>query len=181
MLEIKKTEQPCFFNSWIKNNKEYGKQLKEFILENEQQEVCCYCEKSIPPHNIDSNSHIEHVRPRDKFPGLKNDYHNLVVSCQTPGRCGNAKGNKFNDHFIVPTEENPGDYLTYFTNGEIRAINNNNKANVTIEMLNLNAPRLVGARRTLFIKLSSMRDLVNELETYFKEYPTLIKYFKENY
>jgi len=181
MLEIKKVEPPTFFKSWVKDNKKYGQRLREFILEKEQQHACCYCEKGITPDNIDTDSHLDHVRPRDKFPQFKNDYHNLVVSCQTPGRCGNAKGSQFNNHFIVPTEENPGDYLTYFINGEMRAIANNKKANVTIEMLNLNAPRLVGARRALFLQLNTMKNSCADFETYFKEYPTFIKYFKENY
>jgi uncharacterized protein (TIGR02646 family) len=178
MLEIKKVEPPTFFNSWVKDKKN-SQRLREFILENEQQHVCCYCEKGITPDN--SDSHLDHVRPEHRFPKHKNDYRNLVVSCQTPGRCGIAKKSKFDDDFIVPTEENPGKYLTYFTNGEIRAIENNKKAVVTIKILNLNAPSLVGARRTLFLQLNKMKNSGIDVETNFKEYPTFIKYFKENY
>lgn len=178
MLEIHKDETPGFFKDWVEDNQKHGQQLKEFILQKEQQQVCCYCEKGITSHN---DSHIEHIRPRDKFPQLKNNYQNLVVSCITPGRCGNAKGNKFNKHFIVPTEENPEEYLTYSPNGEIRAIDNNKKATVTIEILNLNAPRLVGARRTLFIRLNDMKETFTTFQEYFNEYPTFIKYFKDNY
>ncbi|MDQ1355094.1 MAG: hypothetical protein QG657_5403 [Acidobacteriota bacterium] len=180
MLEIKKVEPPTFFNSWVKDKKD-SQRLREFILEKEQQHVCCYCEKGITPDN--SDSHLDHVRSQHRFPKLKNDYHNLVVSCQTPNRCGIAKRSKFDDHFIVPTEENPADYLTYSPSGEIRAIENNKKAVVTIKILNLNAARLVKTRRTLFLKLKTMKDSVppDLLETYFNEYPTFIKYFKENY
>ncbi|HLP58686.1 MAG TPA: retron system putative HNH endonuclease [Candidatus Deferrimicrobium sp.] len=178
MLEIHKDKAPDFFKDWLKNNQEHGQLLKEFILEKEQQQVCCYCEKGITSLN---DSHIEHIRPRDKFPQLKNNYQNLVVSCITPGRCGNAKGNKFNKHFIVPTEENPGEFLTYSPNGEIRAIDNNKKAAVTIEILNLNTPRLVGARRTLFIRLNNMKETFTDFQEFFKEYPTFIKYFKDYY
>ncbi len=179
MLEIKKVEPPNFFNSWVKDKKD-SQRLREFILEKEQQHVCCYCEKGITPDNIDS--HLDHVRPQHISPELKNDYRNLVVSCQTPGRCGKAKKSKFDaQYFIIPTEEKPGDYLTYSPNGEIRAIDNNKKANVTIEMLNLNASPLVGARRTLFLRLNIMKNSIAEFEKHFDEYPTFIKYFKENY
>ncbi|MCX6579232.1 MAG: TIGR02646 family protein [Candidatus Aminicenantes bacterium] len=178
MLEIKKVEPPTFFKSWVKDKKD-SQRLREFILEKEQQHVCCYCEKGITPDN--SDSHLDHVRPQHRFPKLKNDYRNLVVSCQTPGRCGIAKKSKFDDHFIVPTEENPEDYLTYFINGEIRAIDNNKKANVTIEMLNLNAPRLVEVRRALFRQLNDMKNSIADFEIYFNEYPTFIKYFKESF
>jgi uncharacterized protein (TIGR02646 family) len=178
MLGIKKVRQPDFFDSWIKNKKEFGHQLRKFMLEKEQINVCCYCEKGITDPN---DSHIDHIRPQAKFSKLKHHYNNLVVSCQTKGRCGNAKGDKFNKHFIVPTEENPEDYLTYSPNGEIRAINNNIKAIETIDILKLNETKLVGARRTLFIQLNQMRDSLDNFENYFKEHPTFIKYFKENY
>ena len=179
MLEIKKVKPPDFFGSWIKDKREYGQRLKEFILEKEQENVCCYCEKGTASDI--KESHIEHIRPRDKFPKLKNDYHNLVVSCQTAKRCGNAKGNQFNKDFIVPTEENPGEYLTYSPNGEIRADGDNRKGIETINILNLNAPSLVGARRKLFRELHSMKDSIENFAQYFNEYPTFINYFKENY
>lgn len=178
MLEIKKVNPPDFFDSWIKE-REYGQRLREFILEKEQKNVCCYCEKGTAPDN--RKSLIDHVRPQDKFPKLKNDYHNLVVSCQTAKRCGNAKGNQFNENFIVPTEENPGDYFTYSPNGEIRTVGDNRKGIETITILNLNAASLVGARRALFFQLNSMKDSIDDFANYFNEYPTFIKYFKENY
>ena len=137
VLEIKKPNKPNFFELWIKNKQEYSYQLREFMLEKEQQNVCCYCEKGITPSV--EHSHIEHIRPQSKFKKLQHDYNNLVVSCQTKGRCGNAKGDKFNE------------------------------------------PKLVGARRTLFFQLNQMRDSLDDFENWFKEYPTFIKYFKENY
>ena len=179
MLEIKKNITPDFFSSWIKNKKEYGQRLREFILEKEQQNVCCYCEKGITARREDS--HIDHIRPQDKFPKLKNNYNNLVVSCETPGRCGKAKGNKFSDLFIVPTEENPGDYLTFSPNGEMRAVKVNPKGIETINILKLNAPSLVKARRTLFIQLKKMSEALGNFEKHFNEYPTFLKFFKENY
>jgi uncharacterized protein (TIGR02646 family) len=178
VLEIKKVRQPDFFDSWIKNKKEFGHQLRKFMLEKEQLNACCYCEKGITDPN---DSHIDHIRPQAKFSKLKHDYNNLVVSCQTKGRCGNAKGNKFNEHFIVPTEENPGAYLNYSPNGEIIPIDNNKKGTETIKILNLNAHALVKTRRVLFIQLDAMRDSLDNFENWFKEYPTFIKYFKENY
>lgn len=179
MLEIKKVNPPDFFNSWIKNEREYGQRLREFILEKEQKNVCCYCEKGTASDN--KESHIEHIRPRDKFPKLKTAYYNLVVSCQTAKRCGNAKGNQFNKDFIVPTEENPGNYLTYSPNGEIRALDDNRKGIETINIVNLNAASLVSARRTLFLQLNSMKGSIENFAQYFNEYPTFINYFKENY
>jgi uncharacterized protein (TIGR02646 family) len=179
VLEIKKPNKPKFFELWIKNKQEYGYQLREFMLEKEQQNLCCYCEKPVTASV--EHSHIEHIKPQAKFRKLQHDYNNLVISCQTKGRCGIAKGDKFNEHFIVPTEENPEDYLTYSPNGEIRAIEDSKKGSETIKILNLNAPALVKTRRVLFKQLNAMRDSLDDFEKYFKEYPTFVKYFKENY
>jgi uncharacterized protein (TIGR02646 family) len=181
MLHIKKDKPPDFFNSWIQNKKEYNQRLREYILEHEQRRVCCYCEKGVKAHPDDS--HVEHVRPQDRFPKLKDDYRNLLVSCQTAGRCGNGKGNRFSAHFIVPTEEDSADYLTYSPNGEIRPLGNKKKAAETIGILNLNAYSLVKARRTLFVQLNEMKgsEDFEEILDYFSEYPTFISYFKENH
>lgn len=181
MLEIEKVEKPEFFDSWNKNKEGAGQGIREYILEKEQQYVCCYCEKHVTADGKDS--HIEHIRPIDKFSKLEYDYNNLLVSCQTKKRCGHAKGNKFNEWFIIPTEENPGDYLTYSSNGEIRPIDNNKKGRETIKILNLNAAKLKGARKVLFIQLRGMKNAqdFDKFEKHFNEYPTFIKYFKDNY
>lgn len=181
MLAIKKSKEPEFISSWIDNKKKNSKQLREFMLENEQQHVCCYCEKSVTSGN--ESYHIDHIRPQDKFPQLKNSYKNLVVSCQTKGRCGIARGSQFSKHFIVPTEENPEEYLTYSLNGEILPIGKNKKASETIGLLNLNASSLVKARRVLFKNLDSMRRSIptEEFENFFEDFPTCIHFFKEQY
>ncbi|MCP4219811.1 MAG: TIGR02646 family protein [bacterium] len=179
MLKIKKADAPDFFASWIKNKPEYGARLREFILDSEQAGMCCYCEKGVSPRN--QSSHLEHVRPQDTFPKLKHDYKNLVVSCQTEGRCGKAKGNRFSRDFIVPTEEEPGDYLAYSPNGEIKAIDDNAKAIETIRILKLNVLSLVKARRALFLQLDAMNESVEEFEIYFTEFTTFVNYYKENF
>lgn len=181
MLAIEKVDKPGFFDKWINNEEGYSQALREHIIKSEQQDVCCYCEKQISAHGEDS--HLEHIRPQSRFPKLAYDYKNLVVSCQTRGRCGDAKGSRFSDHFIVPTEENPADYLTYSPNGEIIPINKNKKGRETLDILNLNAPKLRGARRTLFKQLSLMSNSLDldDFETHFPEYPTFIQYFKDNF
>lgn len=179
MLKLDKDEQPDFFDAWKKGTKGCKEKLRAYILEKEQQQCCCYCEMPITADQ--EKSHIEHIRPRDKFPKLKDEYTNLSVSCQIKERCGHAKGNKFSDDFIVPTEEDPADYLTYSPDGKIVAVNDNSKGSYTIELLNLNAPKLIQVRRTLFIELNSMKDTVADFEKYFLEYPTFIRYFKQYY
>lgn len=153
--------------------------MREFILEEEQQHLCCYCEKRIS--SIADKSHLEHIRPQDKFPALIDTYKNISVSCQTNNTCGKAKKNSFSDDFIVPTEDDPTKYLTHSPHGEIISIQNNDKGDYTIKLLNLNAPKLTKARRKLFIELDHMKDEIEDFEKYFNEFPTLINYFKETY
>lgn len=84
-----------------------------------------------------------------------------------------------NEFFIVLTEENPEDYLTYSPNGDIRAINNSQKARETIDILNLNAPTLREIRKALFKKLLSLRHSIalEDFEKYFNDlYNILNKY-----
>jgi uncharacterized protein (TIGR02646 family) len=182
MLAITKTEKPEFFGSWLKDNKRYTQELRDYILKKEQTHVCCYCEKELTPAN--SDSHVEHIKPQSKFPELKHKYLNLVVSCQTPGRCGNAKGSQFHEDFIIQTEEDPAQYLTYRPDGRIIPIESNPKGEKTIEILNLNSAKLVKARRTLIKQLQSTYqtlDQFDEFMKYFKPNPTLLDYFRTDF
>jgi hypothetical protein len=65
----------------------------------------------------------------------------------------------------------------------MRPIDNKQKGRETIRILNLNVPKLKQARRVMFIKLETMKKEIvcDDFEKQFKEYPTLITYFKENY
>ncbi len=181
MFKIDKALVPPVFDSWVKNSSDFGEPLRKYMLDEEQQHLCCYCEKAVTEHH--DHSHIEHIRPRHKFPNLTFQYDNLAVSCQTNGRCGNGKGSQFGENFIVPTEEDPEKHLTYSPNGEVRPLGNWGKGQETIDILNLNAPALIGARKTLFKQLSSMMNEIEfkDFEIYFNEYPTFLKYFKENF
>ncbi len=181
MLKIVKQAEPGFFPKWKKNEAQFNLPLREYILEKEQDHLCCYCEKRVTAANKDS--HIEHVKPRDKYPNEEHVYDNLTVSCQTPRRCGNGKGNRFDDDFIVPADPRtpPEKYLTDSPNGEIRTIDGNQRGETTIEILNLNAPALVKSRRVLFLELHAMSGSLPDFADYFHEYPTFVEYFKQNF
>ena len=59
----------------------------------EQGHICCYCGERL----VQSDSHIEHFRPRKDFKHLELDYFNLLASCQQevppkqPIHCGKGK------------------------------------------------------------------------------------------
>jgi len=169
MKYIQKQPIPQFFiddtkglTSWKNYSPKKKKKLKCFILDNEQFNLCCYCEKSI---TIDmESSHIEHIKPKsiDK-PSLTFDYYNLLVSCEgnhfneigdnSKNTCGQIKGDNFDEtKFLNPTLVN--DLSTYFEfdsdTGIISASSKDKeKADYTYTTLNLNGKndRLAEARK----------------------------------
>lgn len=51
---------------------------------------CCYCEKKIP--TAGGGQGVEHFRPKGKYPGLKDEWRNLLHACPA---CNGAKREKF--------------------------------------------------------------------------------------
>jgi len=62
MLAIKKADKPEFFKSYVEDPSQ-KKALRDYILEKEQQHLCCYCETQISGNREDSI--LEHIRPID--------------------------------------------------------------------------------------------------------------------
>lgn len=132
---------------WDKDykNKRY---LKEYILNNEQNWICGYCEAKI---NLD-NTHLEHIKPKLlDYDNLTFDYQNLIVSCQgtcfnelndkTPKTCGHKKGGEYDEtKFLNPTvEKDIRKYFKYTENGYIGASKlDKDKSVYTINLLQLN-------------------------------------------
>jgi uncharacterized protein (TIGR02646 family) len=71
---------------------------------------CMYCESKIE-HN--SYAHVEHIKPKKKFPELEFVWENLGFSCEV---CNKKKWQKYNETtpFINPYNENPEDYLVFY-------------------------------------------------------------------
>lgn len=188
LFEFKRKNNPKTWNDY--SNGEIKEKLKEFILKNEQNNYCLYCEKAIYETN---ESHIEHIKPRDLFPKLFQEYNNLIVSCNGKNSCGDAKKNKYSDEFINPVMDNPKEYFTYnLASGEIIPIYKdeddirNKKAEYTISLLNLNSYELKDARKNLIQILEVYRENFEEPEEYLQyflddghSFPSLIRYYME--
>ncbi len=150
MRYIQKSDTPQFFKDDTKNLqnwKEYKekRKLKKFLLENEQDFLCCYCEGKV---DLDS-SHIEHIKPKSlDIEKLTFDYKNLVASCngicnnnEDREYCGHKKENNFDeDSFLNPTKvENIREYFIYNIEGEILPSKmDKTKSKYTIDLLQLN-------------------------------------------
>lgn len=134
MRYVQKLKIPDFFNDDIKgfkswddyefdeNTKQKRRNLRQHILEKEQNNLCIYCECYL---DVD-NSHIEHLKPKEKYKSLTFEYNNLAVSCEglclkgdstdkKRHRCGHKKDNLFDESkFLNPTVvENIRDYFGY--------------------------------------------------------------------
>lgn len=200
MLRINKNIEPDFLLKFKRKNipknwSDYNKgtiksKIKAFILDNEQSKFCPYCEKAI--YNI-NEGHIEHIKPRDLFPKLFQQYSNLLVSCNEKNSCGSVKHNKYSDEFINPVIENPKEFLTYnLASGEIIPLCKdvddirNKRALYTIELLNLNNYILKDARKNLIQILEVYREEFEEITVYLQyflddghNFPSLIRFYME--
>jgi len=162
MKFIQKTSEPDFFKEDTKDLKikittaskkseiwdEYKekRKLKDYILLNEQNGLCCYCESKI---TVD-DSHVEHIKPKSvDYDNLTFEYSNLLVSCegkchtdgQAPLTCGHKKDNHFDELlFLNPTTiSNIREYFIFTENGHIGSSSQDEeKSKYTLDLLQLN-------------------------------------------
>ena len=153
MKYINKTKIPQFFiddtidlNSWSEYFGDKKRVLKTYLLENEQNYLCGYCESKV---TLDS-SHIEHIKPKSfDVDTLTFKYTNLLVSCNgicyssnnTPENCGHKKAEDFNEIlFLDPTQlDKIRDFFKYSNDGKIDSSGLDEiKALYTINLLKLN-------------------------------------------
>ena len=190
MIKVNKVEKPEFliqFNkknkpkNWKDFNNEIKNKLKEYMAKNEQNingnYFCPCCEREI----MIEKSQIEHIRPKDKFPNLFNEYSNFLVGCLENHTCGSAKGNKWNELFINSVENNPEEYFEYdIKTGKIvpkhKTGKKNERAIKTIEILNLNEKKLCEIRKVMIVEILKGG---KENIKYIRKFPTL-KIFLEN-
>jgi len=189
MLRVNKKSEPEEFTKYKSKNKiinwesftiEIKQVLKQYLLEEQENSCCPYCEIEISLYN----SQIEHIKPKDKFPKLLADHNNLVACCLESKRCGNSKANKWNELFINPVTENPEDYFDYdIKTGKIIPIfkdgEKNKKASYTIDLLNLNDNRLCNIRRKYILEFSNYTKYnKNTLGDYPIKFPSLRRYLE---
>lgn len=196
MKQIKKNQVPQQFADWMTIDKMSHRpnwnrvpaQVRRVIhdaLIDEQGFVCCYCESRIRR----GNSHVEHFRPKKRFPDGQLDYSNLHCSClreQSPGEpdhCGHRKGDWFDENLLVsPLQDGCEKRFMFTANGEIFPRSGDDEAaRATIERLGLDLPKLNALRAAA---VDAIRDLstteieavlVRGLDGSFPEYFTTIE------
>ncbi len=170
MRYIQKLDTPDFFledTQFLTNWGNYTekKELKKYILNNEQNHLCCYCESkvTISGDKEKDGSHLEHIKPKKFYSNLTFYYQNLIVSCHgtchnsnnddTRHSCGHKKDDDYDGaKFLNPTMVNDiRDYFKYETieNEKIEISPTSKdpiKAQYMIDILHLNAEPLLIAR-----------------------------------
>lgn len=201
MLKVNKEKEPDFLleykkkyspKSWNDYNNVIKAEIKQNILVKEQKEYCSYCEKKIYTND---DGHIEHIKPRDRYPSEFQNYDNLIVSCNEKNSCGMYKKNKYDNNFINPVIVKPEEYFDYnIANGDIVPKSDDEKSNeyikamYTINTLNLNCYQLKEARKALIDMLEVYRENYEEYNEYLMffindghNFPSLIREYMLNY
>lgn len=185
MRYVKKTDVPQFFTNdtqglheWNEYYANKKRALKEYILTEEQNYLCIYCENKI---NFDT-SHLEHLKPKSlDVINLTFDYMNISVSCNglcnnigddtTNYHCGHRKDKEDTafdeDSFLNPVVyENIREYFEYdFDDYIIKSSNKDqNKAKYMIRTLHLNDGGLPLARKIALRNLIVHMNNINNTE-----------------
>jgi uncharacterized protein (TIGR02646 family) len=151
--------------------------LRSDILLEEQMLLCAYCEKEIDENP--KNSNIDHFKTRNLFPELTLEYSNLLVSCNTEGRCSNFKDTHIKNreeykNIINPITENPNNFFDYLTTGEIIA--KNKKGQFTIDTFNLKDTSLTESHLQIVKSLEYLDNLsLDDIYNIFPDYHSFIE------
>jgi uncharacterized protein (TIGR02646 family) len=129
--------------------------LKSMYSDNRGKCYCCYCES---PIGIVDYPHIEHRKPKNKFPERAFDWGNLHLACQ---QCNMAKNNKWdNKNAILDAviDVPITDYLSYDV-GDFGVYRKDRKprGKTTIKHADLNRDELLRERLYLYV------DTVNKI------------------
>lgn len=191
MLQINKVEPSFFTEKKRKINEpkqssaweelsDIRADLREYILSNEQKDMCVYCEKMITSDRRKSN--IDHFKLRSLYPELTLDYNNLFVSCNNIYHCSSKKDNaklKKDDFENIVNPIDIEENFSYTYIGEIEG--KNEKAKNSIEVFGLNHKSLVEERKQIINYIEFYKETKEEiLISSFNGHKNLIKFLKRN-
>ena len=186
MIYIQKEAEPQELINWKKNNSQKGyndlSRTQKRILRNsllkEQGYICCFCGCSIGELNEQQNNTViqcvikkgkkhntrnAHIMPQSKNPRLSLDYNNICASCNSAihneRHCDIAQENKILP--ITPLQQDCADYFLFRIDGTIipnsnKTQNEQNNAQDTIDILNLNSNFLKLEREKIIKNFSNM-------------------------
>jgi uncharacterized protein (TIGR02646 family) len=129
----------------------YADPINKTALRESTSGKCMYCESKV--EHI-SYAHIEHIKPKKKFPKLEFDWNNLGFSCQV---CNTNKGIQYDENtpFINPYNEDPQDHII-FLGFFIFPKHGSERGEYTIKEIDLNRAGLIDKRKDRIEKLNLM-------------------------
>ena len=137
MIKLNRPQCP---NIRALENENYKHPDNKAALKSASFDKCMYCESKVT--HVDYGD-VEHIKPKSKFPDLTYEWSNLGYAC---GKCNReGKGNKYDDHFINPYQDDPENYLIPF-GSVIFARDGNGRGEITIDIVNINRPELLEKR-----------------------------------
>ncbi len=173
MIKLEKSDEPSSLRNnkikWLEEMRSYvktGSKIPDSIinkynqpdvksfLEKETYGKCMYCESIIATIAF---SNIEHYRPKATYPHLTFSWENLGLACP---KCNNFKLNYFDEDcpFVNPYIDNPDDYFV-FSYTFMLNIPTEKRAKYTIDLLHLNRPELLEARKNQLEKIQLLIEM----------------------
>ena len=158
---------------WRRFNKKKGRKLNlRRDLEADQYGLCSYSEIRPDLHGI--YWHVEHVKPKSKYPPLTFDYRNLALSALSDKDLavfnesayfgGHHKKNEFDEaKFISCFDVHCEKFFLYRSDGRVvpkieLSDDDSERSKYTIDLLNLNSEYLVNKRRNWYEQLAGLID-----------------------
>lgn len=148
MRKVNKSEEPQALTAWRKRNPDkhtYAdltnsecRAIRTRCIE-EQKGLCAFCCERI---SLDA-SHNAHLLSQRRYPQHSLDHRNIVASCESGENCGKFQGTK--ELPLTPLMEACETELKFALSGRVSALSE--RAQKTIDALNLNAPGLCQRRK----------------------------------
>lgn len=165
------------YRNWDEFSKsDAGKELRQ-LKSDEQHGFCGYCECRLAdaqgtlPEGV---AHIDHFYQKSRYPDKTYLWENLILSCKRNDSCGFFKDrqNAMSEELLNPVKDDPRDCFVYTWNKakgrifirpmESLSETEQQKAQRTIEALNLNCDRLCQARGSVWWKFQASVEFISD-------------------
>lgn len=191
MMYIEQKTEPGFYSDFIRNynpvqwrelSREIGLELRNHMLEEEQNWQCAYTEVRLNP----DDSHIDHFKKQDYFPQYTFSYDNLFAAHNSEDWGAKCKDKKIKkdlyDTILSPLSEEIKNAFSFnFANGEI--LGETEKAKNTIEVFNLNHSSLKARRMQTVLNIQNYAKYSfseEEIKENLGEFFSLIQFYIQN-
>jgi uncharacterized protein (TIGR02646 family) len=136
----------------------YKHPVNKVALGNSTHQKCMYCESKIGHTDY---AHVEHIKPKTKYPDLEFAWDNLGYSCAI---CNVNKGEKYDETlpFINPYTEDPEKHITF---AGYYAMQDSRRGKHTIDELKLNRAELLEERKETIEKIVMLIKALNFVQS----------------